>query len=111
MLKVNGAELGKCVPLTGYALVKRAGGWVVLDENDKVAWKLDRRQVYLIERLVKRLADKSDEVRLLVDEESVILVWNDARLYLYKGGHFAGGLVDALRPKSLLGRVLFALNL
>lgn len=109
MLKVNGAELGKCVPLTGYALVKRAGGWVVLGEDDRVVWRLDRRQVYLIERLADKAA--LDEVQALVDEDSVTLVWNDTRLYLYRGGHFAGGLVDALRPKSLLGRVLFALNL
>lgn len=104
-----GVELGKVVALTGYALVKRAGSWVVLNEDDRIAWKLNRRQAYLVERLADKAA--LDEVRVLVDGESVTIVWNDTRLYLYRGGHYAGDLVKVLRPKSLKNRVLFALNL
>lgn len=110
MLKVTGAELGKVVTLTGYALVRRAGGWVVLNENDRIAWKLNRRQAYLVERLAEDKAPL-DEVRVLVDEESVTIIWDNARLYLYKGGHYAGDLVKVLKPKRLKNRVLFALNL
>lgn len=94
-----------------YVMVRKGTrGWVILDKDDRVIWRLGRRQAALLRRLIREAAN--EEVRVSVDAECVTItrLRDNACLHLYRGGHYAGSLVKDLLPEGL-DRVLFALNL